>query len=78
VVARAALERGEILSAREIVRRMSARIGHDLLRIELERERGRWLYEIKYVDGQGRVQSVSLDARSGVPLAAPAGTESED
>ena len=64
-IARSALLRGEVMPVREIVDAARAVVGNDLLRVELERENGRWIYEIKYVDETGHVRTLDLDARSG-------------
>lgn len=67
-IARSALLRGEVMPVREIVDAARAVVGGDLLRVELEHEGERWIYEIKYVDEAGHVRTLDLDARSGKRL----------
>ena len=56
---------GRILSMSEVMRR-AARIqpGH-LLEAELDREDGRYVYEIRILDSAGRIHELELDAVSG-------------
>lgn len=58
-------EQEEILPLEELLTRI--KLGQDarILEIESEREHGRPIYEIEYVDGQGRIHEVSIDAASG-------------
>lgn len=62
--ARRAVERGEALPLQEVL----ARVGEDLpgrvVEIEIEREDGRWIYEIKVIDAAGRLREIHVDART--------------
>jgi uncharacterized membrane protein YkoI len=64
-LARAAVERGEILALDEILRRLPRRAGERLLEVEVERDDGRWIYEIEWVGTDGRVREIEVDARDG-------------
>lgn len=66
--ARAALARGEILPLSKILAAAAARAPGDVIKIELEDEKGRLIYEVKLLGDDGRVREVELDARSGAVL----------
>jgi uncharacterized membrane protein YkoI len=66
--ARRATERGEILNLSEVYRRVAAQVPGRVLETELEREHGRWVYELKILDPRGRLQEIELDARTGAIL----------
>lgn len=63
-----ASERGEILPIAEIYERARARYPGRVLEAELDREQGRWVYELKVLDPAGRLREVYLDAQSGAVL----------
>ena len=67
-LAREASERGEILPISEIFERARARYAGRVLEAELERTRGRWVYELKILDPKGRLLEVYLDAQNGSVL----------
>jgi uncharacterized membrane protein YkoI len=48
-VARAALERGEILPLETILARVRESVRGDVVGVELERDCGAWIYEIKII-----------------------------
>jgi uncharacterized membrane protein YkoI len=55
-------ESGQIMAMEEImVRAREAQPGH-LIEAELERENGRYIYELKILDAEGRVHELELDA----------------
>lgn len=59
-------DEGRILPMSELMRRVARiRPGH-LLEAELDREDGRYVYEIRILDPAGRVHELELDAASGV------------
>jgi uncharacterized membrane protein YkoI len=60
--ARTALERGEILPLLTILERLAPVIDGDIVETELERDEGRWVYEIAYIDGSGRLIEIEIDA----------------
>jgi uncharacterized membrane protein YkoI len=61
-------ERREILPLEELLRRLD--LGKDvrILEIESEMEHGAALYEIEYVERNGRIRKIRVDARSGQVL----------
>jgi len=63
--ARRASERGEILPLTEIYARVLKRFPGRVLEAELERERGRWIYELKVLDPSGRLFEIYTDASTG-------------
>lgn len=63
--ARAAVERGDVLSLDALLDRVPLREGERLLDAELERDDGRWVYEIELIGADGRVREIELDARDG-------------
>lgn len=63
--ARQALAAGEVLSLRQILDRVEKRHPGQVLEVELEREQGRWIYEIKLLRPEGAVSKLKLDARNG-------------
>jgi uncharacterized membrane protein YkoI len=62
---RQAVERGEIHPLAEILDGVRGKLPGDVVGIEIERKNGRWLYELRVLDGQGRVFEVYVNARSG-------------
>ena len=63
--ARRAVERGEIRQLAEILSSLRGRVEGDIVGVELEREHGRWVYEIKALDARGRRAKVYVDAQTG-------------
>jgi uncharacterized membrane protein YkoI len=66
--ARQALESGEILSLRTILERVERDHPGQIMEVELEREDGRWLYEIKLLRTGGALVKLKIDARNGALL----------
>lgn len=62
---RAALQRGEVLPLSRIIAIAVAKVPGDVIKVELEREDGLIVYEIKILTPRGRVREVELDARTG-------------
>ena len=60
--ARAALERGEVRPVSEVLATVAAEVPGDVVEVELEREQGRWVYELRVVAPDGRVLEVLVDA----------------
>jgi uncharacterized membrane protein YkoI len=65
---RGALMRKEILPLTRILAIAAERAPGDVLRIELDRERGALVYEVKILARDGRVREVNIDAKSGAVL----------
>jgi uncharacterized membrane protein YkoI len=65
VVARKLRESGQILPLEQIVERARAAKPGEIIETELEREQGRYVYEVEILDSAGQVWEVKLDARTG-------------
>ena len=66
--ARRARERGEVLPLERILAVVRARIPGEVVRVELEREDGMWIYEVRVLDAAGRRVEVHVDAARAVIL----------
>jgi uncharacterized membrane protein YkoI len=66
--ARRAVESGEILPLREILQRVERGTPGQVIEVELEREAGRWIYEIKLLATDGAMVELEVDARDGTVL----------
>jgi uncharacterized membrane protein YkoI len=66
--ARAALQAGEIQPLPVIMARVAALNPGHVLEVELERERGRWVYEFKLLQAGGGLLKLQVDAQSGAVL----------
>ena len=66
--ARSALERGEVLPLLTILERLAPVIDGDIIETELDREDGRWVYEISYIDRSGRLIELEIDAADATVL----------
>lgn len=62
--AREAMERRDALPLAQILEAALRSVPGEVLEVELEREDGRLLYEIEILARNGRVRSVTLDART--------------
>ena len=60
-----AVETGEIRALADILKTVRGKLPGEVAGVEVERKDGRWLYEFRVVDGQGRLFDVYVDARSG-------------
>jgi len=58
----AAVERGDALPLDEVLAQITLREGERLIDVELERDDGRWVYELELIDTRGRVRELELDA----------------
>lgn len=61
----AAVERGEALPLDALLSRVVLSDGERLIDVELEREDGRWVYELEFIDARGRVREIEMDALTG-------------
>ncbi|WP_137180755.1 PepSY domain-containing protein [Roseomonas sp. AR75] len=68
--ARAALAAGEIRPLAELLAEVERRYLGRVIETELEREDGRWIYEITVLPPSGRVFELKLDAATGALLRA--------
>lgn len=66
--AREALERGEILPLLTILQRATGHRPGEVVEVELERDDGRWLYELKLLTPEGVLVEMELDAATGALL----------
>ena len=62
---RRAVETGEIRSLADILDAQRGKLPGEVAGVEIERKDGRWRYEFRVVDSQGRLFEVYVDARSG-------------
>ncbi len=60
-----AVEAGEIKSLADILAAVRSKLPGNVAGVEIEREHGRWRYELRVVDDKGRLYEVYIDARSG-------------
>lgn len=63
-----AMEAGEIKALSDILVSISKETPGRVLEVELERERGQWIYEIKLIQDTGLIMKLEVDARSGQVL----------
>ena len=66
--ARAALAAGEIRPLAEILAEVERRYLGRVIEVELDREEGRWVYEIKLLPPSGRVFELEVDAATAALL----------
>lgn len=62
---RAAVRRGEMRSLSEIEDLLREKLPGEAIKVEIEREHGRWIYEFKVLDRGGQRFDVYVDARTG-------------
>ncbi len=62
---RRAVEAGEIKSLTDILAIVRGQLPGEIAGVEIERKKGRWLYEFRVVDSKGRLFEVYVDARNG-------------
>ncbi|WP_157264148.1 PepSY domain-containing protein [Azohydromonas aeria] len=66
--ARAAVRAGEVLPLAELLSRLQPAWPGQVLELELEREDGRWIYEIKLLQPGGQVVKLDVDALTAAVL----------
>ncbi len=59
------MEQGEILPLQQVLDLLGREQAGRVLEVELERERGRYIYEIELLGEDGRVLGYEIDAASG-------------
>lgn len=62
--ARRALERGEIRPLDQVLAVARKALPGDVVKVELDEDDGRWIYEIKILTPGGERREVEIDARS--------------
>ena len=63
--ARQAVESGAVRPLGEILPLPALRAAGEIVRVQLKREHGRWVYELRSVDANGSLHEFSVDAASG-------------
>ena len=63
--ARRALEQGQILPLRSVLERVEREHPGQVLKIEFEKEDGRYIYEIRLLQPDGRLAKLEVDAVDG-------------
>lgn len=66
--ARTALQAGQVLPLKTVLERLERTQPGQVLEVELEQEKGQWIYEIKLLRPGGQLVKLHLDARSADPL----------
>lgn len=66
--AREALARGEILPLSRILLVVEREVGGRIIEIDLDRDDGRYVYEVEAVSPDGRMVELSIDAATGAVL----------
>jgi len=66
--ARAAVEAGQVLPLPALLERLRRTHPGQVLELELEREDGRWVYEIKLLQSNGQLLKLEVDAATGQVL----------
>ena len=62
--ARQAVQAGQVLPLPVVLERLQREVPGQVLEVELEQERDRWIYEIKLLTPAGQLTKVKLDART--------------
>jgi uncharacterized membrane protein YkoI len=62
--ARAALQAGEVQSLQKVLEKVQLSYPGEVLEVELEREGGRWVYELKLLQSGGRLVRLDVDAKT--------------
>ncbi len=66
--ARAALKASEVLPLQDVLEKVQRSHPGELLEVELEREDGRWVYELKLLQSNGRLLRLDVDAKTATVL----------
>lgn len=66
--ARRALECGEVMPLADVLAAVRPHISGKIIETEFEREDGIWIYEMKYINRQGLLVEIYVDARTGLIL----------
>lgn len=61
----ATAQSGDILPLETVIAQVRQSAEGNVVGIELERERGRWVYEVKVVGPDGRITEMDVDAHTG-------------
>lgn len=66
--ARDAVQAGQVLPLKTVLERLEREHPGQVLEVELERDDGQWIYEVKLLQSGGRLVKFELDARNGEVL----------
>lgn len=69
-LARQALERGQVLPLRTVLEKVEREYQGQVLKVEFERDDGRFIYEIRLLQNDGRMAKLKVDAVDGRVLKA--------
>ncbi len=58
------VERGDARPLSEILSVVGEKVPGDVVKVEIEHDGDRWIYEFRVVDGKGRIFEVYVDART--------------
>lgn len=61
---RRAVERGEMLPLATILAAVRPRLPGEVAGVEVERRKGKWLYEFRVIDDKGRLYEIYVDAKT--------------
>ncbi|SDM39035.1 Peptidase propeptide and YPEB domain-containing protein [Oryzisolibacter propanilivorax] len=64
-LARAALQHGQVLPLRQVLDKVEREYQGQVLKIEFERDDGRYIYEIRLLQPDGRMAKLKVDAVDG-------------
>ena len=64
-MARQALQQGQVLPLRTVIDQVEKQYQGQVLKVEFEHEDGRYLYEIRLLQADGRMVKMEVDARDG-------------
>ena len=66
--AQAAVQAGQVLPLNAVLERVARDHPGQVMKVELERDDGRWIYEIKSLQADGQLVKLKVDARTGEVL----------
>lgn len=66
--AKKALESGQVLPLQTILQKISKDYPGQVLEVELDQEKGVWIYEIKQLSAKGTILKLDIDAKTGQVL----------
>ncbi len=66
--AKKALESGQVLPLQDILQKISKDYPGQVLEVELDQEKGAWIYEIKQLSSNGTILKLDVDAKTGQVL----------
>lgn len=66
--AQAAVQAGQVMPLNSLLERVAREQPGQVMKVELERDDGRWIYEIKNLQADGQLVKLKIDARTGEVL----------